>query len=129
MNNSNEKIKEERALEALLAAAFRLDFPEEIPDKEIEAFFQKPIQLSQEDKDAVDSWGTDFVEKLAMGHKTNSHILHEETRINQELELEISAMARDKDGNDVDEETRRKIDEERRKALEEEEKDNNKNDS
>jgi hypothetical protein len=123
MNNSNENIKEERALEALLAAAFRLDFPGEISDKEIEAFFQKPAQLSQEDKDTVDSWGTDFVEKLARGQKTNSHVSQEDAQINSELELEISAMGRDKNGNDVDDETRRKIDEERRKALEEEEKD------
>ena len=42
MTNSNDNNinKDERALEALLAAAFRLDFPEEISDEHAEILFQ-----------------------------------------------------------------------------------------
>ena len=130
MNNTNENIdKAERALEALLAAAFRLDFPEELSDEQAEKYFQKPAKLSKEDKEAVRSWGTDFIEKLIEGQKTISNEPQKDNIFNEELEQEYIAMNRDKDGNDLDEETRRKIDEERKKALEEEEKKDNDQDN
>jgi hypothetical protein len=122
--NENDINKDERALEALLAAAFHLDYPEEISDEQAEKLFQQPTRLSREDKEAIDSWGTDFIEDLVEGQKTVSDRFQQNIEINQELEQEYYAMNRDKDSNDLDEETRRKIDEERRKALEEE---NNKN--
>jgi hypothetical protein len=122
--NENDINKDERALEALLAAAFHLDYPEEISDEQAEKLFQQPTRLSREDKEAIDSWGTDFIEDLVEGQKTVSDRFQQNIEINQELEQEYYAMNRDKDSNDLDEETRRKIDEEHRKALEEE---NNKN--
>lgn len=122
--SENDINKDERALEALLAAAFHLDYPEEISDEQAEKLFQQPTILSREDKEAIDSWGTDFIEDLVEGQKTVSDRFQQNIEINQELEQEYYAMNRDKDSNDLDEETRRKIDEERRKALEEE---NNKN--
>lgn len=122
MANTNDNIdKDERALEAMLAAAFRLDFPEEISDEQAEKFFQQPARLSKEDKEAIKSWGTDFIEKLIEGQKTTSDKPQQDIIVNEELEQEYIAMNRDKDGNGLDEETRRKIDEERKKALEEEE--------
>jgi len=129
MTDANNNInKDERALEALLAAAFRLDFQEEISDEEAEKLFKQPAQLSREDKEAIKSWGTDFIEKLIEGQKTTSGEQQQDIMINKELEQESYAMNRDKDGNDLDEETRRKIDEERKKALEEEgNKDNKEN--
>jgi hypothetical protein len=127
MNNKNENInKDERALEALLTAAFKLAFPEKISDEEAEKFFQQPVQLSQEDKEAIASWGTDFIEKLIKGEKTELTKHDQDIHVSEELELEFSAMNRDKNGNDIDEKTRCKIDEERRKALEEEENKENK---
>jgi len=125
MNNTNENIdKAERALEALLAAAFRLDFPEEISDEKAEKLFQQPARLSKEDKEAINSWGTDFIEKLIEGQKDTSDKHQPDIVVNKELEQAISAMNRGENGNDLDEETRRKIDEERKKALEEEEEKN-----
>lgn len=122
MTNTNDNIdKDERALEALLAAAFRLDFPEEISDEQAQKFFQKPARLSKEDKEAINAWGTDFIEKLIEGQKTTSDKPQQDIIVNEELEQEYIAMNRDKDGNGLDEETRRKIDEERKKAIEEEE--------
>jgi len=130
MSSVNNNInKDERALEALLAAAFRLGFPEEVSNEKAEKFFQQPAQLSGEDKEAIDAWGTDFIEKLIEGKKTTSDRQQKDIVVNEELEQAISAMNRGENGNDLDEETRRKIDEERKKALEEEEnKDNEQND-
>jgi|GEM_PF-2623490 len=122
MTNINSDVnKDERALEALLAAAFRLDFPEEISDEQAEKLFQQPAQLSMEDEEVINSWGADFIEKLIEGERTASGKQQEDIVFNEELEEAISAMNRDEDGNDIDEETRQKIDKERKKAIEEEE--------
>lgn len=127
MTNSNDNIvnKDEKALEALLASAFQLNFPEELTDEQAKKLFQKPARLSIDDRKATDSWGTDFIKKLVEGQKTISDRFQQDIEINQELGQECYAMNRDKNGNAIDEETMRKIDEERRKALEEE---NNKKD-
>lgn len=123
MNNLNDNPNEnERALEALLAAAFHLNISENISDEEAKLLFQQPVRLSREDKEAIESWGTDFIENLIEGKKTVLDGFQQNIEVDQELRY---AMNRDKDGNDLDEETRRKIDEERKKALEEE---NNKDD-
>ncbi len=129
MTETNDNIsKDEKALEALLAAAFRLDFPKELSDEQAEKFFQQPAQLSKEDKEAINSWGTDFIDKLIEGQKTTSDKHQQDITVNEELVQESFAMNRDKNGDGLDEETHRKIDEERKKALEEEEnKDNNQN--
>lgn len=125
MSNINKNIdKDERALEALLAAAFRLDFPEEINDEKAEKIFQQSAKLSEEDKEEINSWGTDFIEKLIEGRKAKLDIRGKDIIVNEELEMEYMAMNRDKDVNGLNEETQRKIDEERKKALEEEEKKN-----
>ena len=127
-NTSGNISKDERALEALLAAAFRLDFPEEISDEEAECFFQQPARLSREDNEAINSWGTDFIEKLIEGQKTTLNKHKQDDIVNEEMEHNSFALNRDNDGNGLDEEAQRTIDEERKKALEEEEnKDNNQN--
>jgi len=128
MNNLNDNInKDEKALEALLTAAFRLNFSEEISNEQAEKYFRQPARLSKEDREAIESWGTDFIEKLIEGQKTISDESKQDIEVNEELEQEYFAMNRDKDGNDLDEETRRKIDEERRKALDEENKEDDSN--
>jgi len=129
MAETNDNIsKDEKALEALLTAAFRLDFPEELSDEQAEKLFQQPARLSKEDKEAINSWGTDFIDKLIEGQKTTSDKHQQDITVNEELVQESFAMNRDKNGDGLDEETHRKIDEERKKALEEEEnKDNNQN--
>ena len=126
MTETNDNIsKDEKALEALLAAAFRLDFPEELSDEQAEKFFQQPARLSKEDKEAINSWGTDFIDKLIEGQKTTSDKHQQDITVKEELVQESFAMNRDKNGEGLDEETYRKIDEERKKALEEEEKNQN----
>ncbi len=126
MTETNDNIsKDEKALEVLLTAAFRLDFPEELSDEQAEKFFQQPARLSKEDKEAINSWGTDFIEKLIEGQKTTSDKHQQDITVKEELVQESFAMNRDKNGEGLDEETYRKIDEERKKALEEEE--NNQN--
>ena len=126
MTETNDNIsKDEKALEALLAAAFRLDFPEELSDEQAEKFFQQPARLSKEDKEAINSWGTNFIGKLIEGQKTTSDKHQQDITVKEELVQESFAMNRDKNGDGLDEETHRKIDEERKKALEEEEKNQN----
>ena len=126
MTSPNDNvINDERALEAFLAAAFRLDFPEEITDEEAKELFQRPANLSREDKEAISSWGTDFIERLVKEGRTASYEHEEGVEVNEELEQEYFAMNRDKDGGGLDKETRKKIDEERKKALEEEENEGN----
>jgi hypothetical protein len=124
-SNGNNIDKDDRALEALLAAAFHMEFSEEISDEKAILFFQQPARLSHEDKETINSWGTDFVENIIEGQKTVTDRFQHNIEINQELEQELFALNRDKDGNDINEEARCKIDEERKKALEEE---NNKED-
>ncbi len=122
MTAKNDSIsKDERALEALLAAAFRLDAPEEVSDEDAEKLFQRPLRLSKEEKEAIDSWGADFVERLLKGEKSGGSKRQDET-IDEELGQEAFALNRDADGDGLDEQAQQKIDEERKKALEEEEK-------
>ena len=123
--NENKKNKEERALEALLAAAFRLDFPEELSDEQAEKLFDQPTCLSKEDKESINSWGTDFIEKLLENKKVTSERHSQDIIVSEELEREVVGINRDKEGTGLDEETLHKIDEERKKALAEEEKKKN----
>jgi hypothetical protein len=116
-----ETKKDERALEALLAAAFRLDCPEEVSADDAEAMFKKPVRLSKEDREAIESWGTGFVEGLIKGQKLVSEEQKGQIEISKELAQESYALNRDKEGTGLDEKTRRKIDEERKRTLEEEE--------
>lgn len=119
-NGKGKSDKDTKALEALLAAAYRLDSPQEISDEEAEKFFQKPLRLSDEDKEAMDSWGTAFISELLDAEKVVSRDNKEDEDSTVASEQELYAMNRDKDGADIDKETRDKIDEERKKALEEE---------
>jgi len=88
--NENKKNKEERALEALLAAAFRLDFPEELSDEQAEKLFDQPTCLSKEDKESINSWGTDFIEKLLENKKVTSERHSQDIIVSEELEREVS---------------------------------------
>jgi hypothetical protein len=124
---TNYKNIDEKSLEALLAAAFRLNLSSDISDKEAEIFFQQPARLSKEDREMIQSWGKNFIENIINRKKNNPTPLQSRIQINQELELECYAMNRDKNGNDLDEKTKQKIDEERKKVLEEENNKNNEN--
>jgi len=121
MTNTNDNVnKDERALEALLAAAFRLDFPEEISDEQAEKFFQQPSGLSQEDKEAISSWGTDFIEDMLKNQKPISKDHSQDIHVDKELEKESFAMNRNKDDSDLDDEAHREIEKKRKEILDEE---------
>ena len=109
--------KDERALEALLAAAFRLDPPDDVSDEEAKAIFQQPVRLSKEDEEAIESWGTDFVEKLLESQNPISSDTPQSINVDEELKQEYFAMNRDKDGSDLDDEARREIDRRRKEIL------------
>jgi hypothetical protein len=54
--------KEDRALEALLALAFRTD----LTDEEVNELFSKPVQLSKEDEEMIRNVDID---EIIFGHK------------------------------------------------------------
>ena len=121
MSDTNDNTnKNERALEALLAAAFRLNLPEEISNEQAEKFFQQPSGVSQEDKEAINSWGTDFIENLLENQRPISNDHSQDIHVNEELKKEYFAMNRDKDGSDLDDEVRREIEKKRKDILDEE---------
>ena len=123
MTNPSDNVnRDERALEAFLAAAFRLNFPEEIFGEQAKKFFQQPARLSDEDRKAISSWGEDFIKQLLQGQIPVSYERQQNIEVNEELAQEYFAMNRDKNGDDLDEDVRRKIDEERERALEDEDK-------
>ena len=62
-NEMNEHIREEKALDALIVAAFKEDTCE-ASEKEIEQFRQA---LTAEDKAALDAAGSDFLKSLFAG--------------------------------------------------------------
>lgn len=59
-----QKEKNDRALEALLAMAFRQLSPENMSEEQIAKVFSSPTGLSEEDKKAINSWGPDIVDKI-----------------------------------------------------------------
>lgn len=121
MSDTNDNTnKNERALEALLAAAFRLNLPEEISNEQAEKFFQQPSGVSQEDREAINSWGTDFIENLLENQRPISNDHSQDIHVNEELKKEYFAMNRDKDGSDLDDEVRREIEKKRKDILDEE---------
>ena len=112
--NINE---DEKALEALLAAAFKLHDFDMMSDEDIEKFFNSPAQLSEELSEVADSLEISFVEELLNSQKIKS-FSNKTEKLDEELELETMAMNRDKDGNDINDEIREAIERAKLKALE-----------
>lgn len=61
MDENKADEKEERALDALIAAALRApELQKEVTEEDIEKFFSKDIILSKEDEEAINALGDDF---------------------------------------------------------------------
>jgi hypothetical protein len=123
MNLENNKRKsEERALDALMTAAFRACSPgEPLTKEEAEKLAAHPPRLSDEDEAAIASLGSDLVEKLLEQSKTRTHkYTEEQTNIEKEIEEAYIAMNRQLGDKDLSDETRREIERKRRELLGEE---------
>jgi len=119
-NLQNDKKKsEERAIDALMAAAFRVcNSDETVSEKEAERLAAHPPRLSEEDEAAIESLGSDFVKKLL--ERSDTEIPHDiEKRIIMEKEIEeaYAAMNRQLGDKDLSDETRREIERKRRELL------------
>jgi hypothetical protein len=123
MNLENDKKKsEERALDALMTAAFRACSPDEpLTEDEAEKLAAHPPRLSDEDEAAIASLGPDLVERLLEQSKTKTHrYTEEQTTIEREIEEAYIAMNRQLGDKDLSDETRREIERKRRELLGEE---------
>jgi hypothetical protein len=123
MNLENDKKKsEERALDALMAAAFcACGSDEPLTEEEAEKLAAHPPRLSDEDEAAIASLGPDLVERLLEQSKTKTHkYTEEQTIIEKEIEEAYIAMNRQLGDKDLSDETRREIERKRRELLGEE---------
>lgn len=110
---------DERGLDALLAAAFRLEYSDELTDEQVERILKLPIKLSKESEATLAKLDDDYVMNVLNDVSMKSDDTQDEIAIDAELEQDLYAMNRDADSKDIDEETRRKIEEARNKAIEE----------
>jgi hypothetical protein len=112
-----EKESENRALDALLAAAFRLPLTDETTSEdEAEKIAVNPPELSPEDEKAISTLGPNFVKELP-----ERAARPRERRIESNFENEIkeayAAMNRGNIDENLSEKTRQEIERKRRELL------------
>jgi len=116
----NDKNKsEERALDALMAAAFRTCGSDEpLTEEEAEKLAAQPPKLSNEDEAAIASFGIDLVDRLLEQSKAETRKYTEEhITIEKEIEEAYFAMNRQLGDKDLSGETRREIERKRQELL------------
>ena len=118
MENDKKK-SEERALDALMAAAFRACGSDEpLTEEEAEKLAAHPPRLSDEDEAAIAYLGLDLIERLLERSKTDTHkYAGKQTTIKKEIEEAYLAMNRKLEDKDLSDETRREIERKRRELL------------
>ena len=114
---------EDRAIDALMAAAFRISRPDELlSEEEAEKLAARPPRLSQEDEEAISSLGPDFVHNLLQKAQAEKPVNKREQGIlDREIEEAYAAMNRGKHDDSLSEQTRREIEKKRRELLGKEE--------
>lgn len=119
MARPSDQDKEEKALDALMAAAFRLGGRDEpVTEEEAERLVRNPPELSSEDKAAIDSLEPDFVEHLLKQSGSGEPAPPgAEPVLDEELEDALAAMHRGKEGEELSDEARREIERKRRELL------------
>ena len=119
MVTSSEHTNEERALDALMAAAFRAE-DEDRPygQEEASRILEEPPALSPEDEQIVAAMGDHFVEALLRSAETGTPEMgdgHE--AMDEEIDEAYAAMNRGREGDGLDEEALREIERKRRELL------------
>ena len=119
MATSNEHTNEERALDALMAAAFRVEDAERpVSEEEARRMAESPPALSPEDEEVVAAIGPDFVDRLLESAEDRSPGTE---KLGESLDVEIkeayAAMNRGREGDDLDDKAREEIERKRRELL------------
>lgn len=130
MTESSEHSKEQKALDALMAAAFRAeDADSPVTEEEARAILENSPVLSPEDEKGLAGLGPDFVDNLLVSADTDTSALGERRQVlDREIEDAYAAMHRGKEGEELDEKSRREIEKKRRELLGEPESGNEKED-
>ena len=110
--------KEARAIDALIAAAFRMGASDPVTPEEAERFVEESSNLSVEDRNLIKSCGDDFVDNLLCNlSSSEASYTTGERNIDPEIENALAAMHRKKKNKEMSEETLRKLDKKRRELL------------
>lgn len=119
----SEPKHEDRAIDALMAAAFRISRSDKpLSKEEAEKLAANPPRLCKEDEEAISSLGPDFVHNLLQKAQTEKPVPEKEPGIlDREIEEAYAAMNRGKHDDSLSEQTRREIERKRRELLGEEE--------
>ena len=114
---------DDRAIDALMAAAFRLSGSDEpLTEKESKKLAKNPPRLSPEDEAAIESLGPDFVHRILHEAQTEKSVVGQEpVGLDREIEEAYAAMNRGKHDDSLSEQTRLEIERKRRELLGEEE--------
>jgi len=119
MATSSEHTDEERALDALMAAAFRAeDLERPLSDEEARRIMENPPALSPEDEQVVAAMGSHFVDDLLKSAEAGSRDAGEAHEVlDAEIEEAYAAMNRGREGGELDEKAREEIERKRRELL------------
>ena len=118
MTPNNDQEREDRALEALLAAAFRIDADRPIDEQEAAELMKNPPCLSKEDQAETDSWGDDLVDRLlTQGKIVSERGEAQEGTLDPAISQAYMAMHRGKEGEELSEEAKEEIERKRRELL------------
>ena len=110
--------REERALDALIAASLRLvDSGREVTEDEIRPFIEGEVQLQPEDERAIEMLGTNVIENITRGQCSGSHAKDCDAGDIEDLSPLCVAMNRKNAQNKLDEVTRKEIERKRRELL------------
>jgi hypothetical protein len=118
--------REDDALDALMAAAFRMSAPDERTDceKAMKVLGAKP-KLSPDDAAAIESLGQDFVEKLLIEGARKLSKEEGATDWDREIEDAYAAMNRGNVEESMSDQTRQEIERKRQELLGEDHKKEN----
>lgn len=119
MAQASEHSPEDRALDALMAAAFRAEEPDkEVTLGEAKKLTEDTSALSPEDEAAFASLGPDFVQRLLSQQGFKEPTPGEEHEaLDEKMEEACAMMNRGRKGDEVSEETLREIERKRRELL------------
>jgi hypothetical protein len=119
MAQPSDQDREDRALDALMAAAFRLaDGGKPMTEAEAKRFARNPPELPPEDEAALRSLRDDFVDRLIKQRGPATLPAPCAGQVpDEEIEQAYAAMHRGKEGDELSDEARREIERKRRELL------------
>jgi len=123
MNQPTDNKSEDKAIDALMAAAFRLSGSDRpMTEKEAKELAANPPKLSPEDEEMMASMGADFVDRI-LQQCNSDKVESMDTRFTLDSEIRDAYMAMNRGNKDDDlsEETKREIERKRRELLGEDE--------